>query len=109
MSGRDQIPSNENRGARQPGRRTEISQQGPPASTRKKLSMSASVATSPSPLKSADPQPGQQFPARQAKKASMSASVAVSPSPLKSAELMVSVASLLVAMPQALEATQRTL
>ncbi len=47
--------------------------------------MSASVAVSPSLLKSAEPQVGQQLPARQAKKASMSASVAESPSLSKSA------------------------
>ena len=55
-------------------------QQDPPASTRKKDSMSASVPMSPSPLKSAVPQVTQQLPPRQAKKASMSASVPRSPS-----------------------------
>src|SRR5437016_2681953 len=59
-------------------------QQLPPASTRKNASMSASVAVSPSPLKSAEPQVGQQLPPMQAKKASMSASVPDSPSLLKS-------------------------
>src|SRR5690349_3491128 len=48
--------------------------------------MSASVAVSPSLLKSALPHVEQQFPARQAKKASMSASVAGEPSPSKSGE-----------------------
>src|SRR4051794_35714366 len=67
------------------GRGLSAAQHGPPASTRKKLSMSASAPTSPSPLKSGEPQAAQQLPARQAKNASMSASVAVSPSPLKSA------------------------
>src|SRR5215471_7498650 len=62
-----------------------LHQQGPPASTRKNASMSASVPVSPSPLKSALPQVSQQLPARHAKKASISASVPVSPSPLKSA------------------------
>src|SRR5882724_1702738 len=64
--------------------------------------MSASVPVSPSPLKSAEPQVGQQLPARQAKKASMSASVAVSPSRLKSAVLRESVAEMLVTLPQLL-------
>ena len=60
----------------------------PPASTRKNASMSASVAVSPSPLKSAElvQGAGGKLPARQEKKnASMSASVPVSPSQLKSA------------------------
>src|SRR4051812_21176535 len=61
-------------------------QQAPPARTRKNDSMSASVAESPSALKSAESHAGQQLPAMQAKKASMSASVAESPSWLKSAE-----------------------
>src|SRR5262245_26091607 len=61
------------------------SQQGLPARTRKKDSMSESVPLSPSPLKSGEPQAGQQAPPRQAKKASMSASLPTSPSPLKSA------------------------
>ncbi len=60
-------------------------QHGPPAKTRKKASMSASVPRSPSLLKSALKQWAQQFPPRQAKNASMSASVPTSPSPLKSA------------------------
>src|SRR3954447_15039316 len=62
-------------------------QQFPPASTRKKLSMSASVPVSPSALKSAEPLHGAagQVPARQRKNASMSASVPMSPSQLKSA------------------------
>src|SRR5438874_86296 len=58
-------------------------QKGPPARTRKKDSMSASVGESA--LKSAESQAGQQWPPMQAKNASMSASVAVSPSWLKSA------------------------
>src|SRR5215831_4116069 len=60
----------------------------PPARTRKNASMSPSVATSPSPLKSALLMQGGagQFPARHAKNDSMSASVAVSPSQLKSAD-----------------------
>src|SRR4051812_13955636 len=59
-------------------------QQGWPASTRKKDSMSASVPKSPSPLKSAESHAGQQKPAKQRKNASMSASVPTSPSWLKS-------------------------
>src|SRR5262245_36222590 len=60
----------------------------PPARTLKKASMSASVAESPSALKSAllVQGGGGQVPARQRKKASMSASVATSPSQSKSAE-----------------------
>src|SRR3954463_10064445 len=61
-----------------------LPQHSPPASTRKKLSISASVPKSPSLLKSADPHEAQQFPAKHAKNASMSASVPISPSPLKS-------------------------
>src|SRR6185436_7389423 len=60
-------------------------QHDPPASTRKKLSMSASVAVSPSLLKSAAPHAAQQFPARHAKNASMSWSVPETVSPSKSA------------------------
>ena len=60
-------------------------QQLPPASTLKKLSISASVAESPSPSKSAVQHEAQQLPATHAKNASMSASVATSPSLLKSA------------------------
>src|SRR5262245_33109406 len=62
-------------------------QQCPPASTRKKASMSASVPISPSLLKSASLSQGGlgQVPAMQAKKASISASVPMSPSQLKSA------------------------
>src|SRR4051812_41219679 len=60
------------------------SQQAPPPSTLKNASISASVPTSPSRLKSALAHVVQQLPARQAKKASMSASVPTSPSPLKS-------------------------
>src|SRR5262245_58627552 len=48
--------------------------------------MSASVAESPSALKSTESQVGQQVPARQAKKAWMSASVAGEPSWSKSGE-----------------------
>jgi hypothetical protein len=57
-------------------------QQAPPASTRKNASISASVPTSPSPLKSAPPlkHVPQQLPARHAKNASMSWSVPESPS-----------------------------
>src|SRR5262245_6172659 len=60
----------------------------PPASTRKKASMSASVPTSPSPLKSAVEAHGAEghVPARQAKKLSISASVPTSPSQSKTAE-----------------------
>src|SRR6185436_19501417 len=63
-------------------------QQLPPARTLKNASMSASVPTSPSALKSALLVHGAegQLPAMQAKKDSMSASVPVSPSQLKSAE-----------------------
>src|ERR1051325_9211729 len=68
--------------ARAPG----SSQQAPPASTLKHASMSASVPTSPSLLKSALPHAAQQLPATHAKKISMSASVPTSPSLLKSAE-----------------------
>src|SRR5262245_65261575 len=79
-------------------------QQAPPARTRKKDSMSASVPVSPSPLKSAEAQVGQQVPARQAKKVWMSRSVPVSPSLLKSAlQAMVRVAGALVSWPQGLE------
>src|SRR5262245_35576014 len=62
-------------------------QQLPPPSTRKNASMSASVPTSPSALKSALLRQGHagQLPARHAKNASMSASVPTSPSQLKSA------------------------
>src|SRR5262249_2292968 len=60
-------------------------QQKPPARTLKNASMSASVPTSPSALKSAVPQVSQQLPPRHAKNASMSASVPTSPSLLKSA------------------------
>src|SRR5258708_4782845 len=74
--------------------------------TRKNASMSASVAVSPSPLKSAESQVAQQLPAMQRKKSSMSASVAVSPSLLKSAELTVRFAASLVTLPQALVTTQ---
>src|SRR5205814_8836819 len=63
------------------------SQHGPPPSTLKNDSMSASVPISPSALKSAEPQVLQQLPPRQAKKASMSASVPMSPLPSKSAVL----------------------
>src|SRR5205807_7713206 len=68
----------------EPGR---VPQQFPPASTRKNASMSASVPTSPSPLKSLllGQGGGGQLPARQAKNASISASVPTSPSQLKSA------------------------
>src|SRR5262245_56816138 len=59
----------------------------PPPSTLKKASMSASVPTSPAPLKSAVLVQGGlgQLPPRQAKKDSMSASVPTSPSQSKSA------------------------
>src|SRR5262245_9785933 len=60
-------------------------QHGPPASTRKNDSLSASVAEPRWLWKSGPGQRAQQLPARQAKKASMSASVEASPSPLKSA------------------------
>src|SRR5438874_3089249 len=62
-------------------------QQLPPARTLKNASISASVPTSPSALKSAVELHGVagQFPARHAKKASISASVPTSPSQLKSA------------------------
>src|ERR1051325_6376652 len=68
-------------------RTVESHQQAPPPSTRKKLSMSASVPMSPSALKSALAWQGAagQAPARHEKKASMSASVPTSPSQLKSA------------------------
>lgn len=61
-------------------------QHGPPPNTRKNASISASVPTSPSLLKSAPPgkHVGQQFPPTHAKNASISASVPASPSPLKS-------------------------
>src|SRR5262245_50869478 len=63
-------------------------QHAPPASMRKKASMSASVPTSPSPSKSAVLVQGAegQLPAMQAKKASISESVPTSPSQLKSTE-----------------------
>src|SRR5262245_13213006 len=69
------------------GRNAPAVQQAPPARTRKKASMSASVPVSPSELKSALLVQGAagQVPARHAKKASMSESVPVSPSQLKSA------------------------
>src|SRR5947208_2520984 len=74
--------------------------------------MSASVATSPSALKSAESQVGQQLPAMHAKKASISASVAVSPSWLKSAEPqqgnVVNIAPPLSVLLQAFETLQRT-
>src|SRR4051812_5328000 len=62
-------------------------QQFPPPSTRKKASMSASVPTSPSALKSAEFAHGASghVPDRHAKNASMSPSVPTSPSQLKSA------------------------
>src|SRR5438128_295753 len=59
--------------------------------------MSASVAMSPSPLKSAEPQASQQSPATHAKNASMSASVAASPSWLKSIEPQLNAPSMLAA------------
>ena len=69
-------------------RRSWAAQQLPPASTLKNAAMSASVPTSPSPLKSAEFVQGAagQVPDRHAKKALMSASVPMSPSQLKSAE-----------------------
>src|SRR2546421_12125193 len=64
-----------------------LAQQVPPASTLKNASMSASVPTSPSPLKSAELVHGAagQVPAKHEKNDSMSASVPTSPSQLKSA------------------------
>src|ERR1044071_278260 len=73
-------------GCQESGRRG-AGQQGPPARTRKKASISASVPKSPSALKSAllVQGSGGHVPARQEKNASMSASVPRSPSQLKSA------------------------
>src|SRR3954471_15462405 len=56
-------------------------QQCPPASTRKNASMSASVPMSPSPLKSATPQPPVMF--------KMAASLRVEPHPLETTQSIV--------------------